>query len=162
MQISQTMKFDADLVTVYAMLTSTDWLEAVAKRAHAEEYSATSQDDQTVLKVRIPTPDRVPPQVQRFIGESLAIKVVQDWGPAREDGERSGTFQVTVDGFSAASASGKVSLRSVQSGSEVIYNGDFTVNIPIIGKKIEAQAAPTVTQVFNYQDAAGKEWLATR
>lgn len=159
MQISQTMKFDADPTTVYDMLTDTDWLGAVAKRAEAQDHTATSQNDQTVLKLRIPTPDRVPTQVQRFIGDSMGLQVTQKWNPANEAGERTGTFLVTVDGFSAASASGNIALRKTPIGSEVVYTGDFNINIPIVGKKLESQAAPYVTRVFNYQEAAGKEWL---
>ena len=45
-------------------------------------------------------------------------------------------------------------------GARGDYSGQLNVKIPLIGKKVEAQVAPFITQAFDGVERRANHWLA--
>ena len=159
MQFSEKLSFDGTPEDVFTMMTDEAWLAKVAERLGARLISASSDNGRIVSHLEFDTPDSIPTQVRRFFGDTTGMQMVSTWRSANDVGERTGTFQVTVDGFSAASASGQTALRKTATGSQVTYDGDFTIAIPIIGKRLEAGAARYLIDAIRAQEQVGRDWL---
>ena len=51
-------------------------------------------------------------------------------------------------------------LRRGGRGTLVDFTGDFSIKVPFLGGKLEAQAAPALLESFAVQQKVGDEWLA--
>ncbi|MDN6624154.1 MAG: DUF2505 domain-containing protein [Acidipropionibacterium jensenii] len=47
-------------------------------------------------------------------------------------------------------------------GSVITYTGEFTVSIPLVGRKLESTAGPYITRAFDVQQEAGNDYLSAR
>ena len=63
---------------------------------------------------------------------------------------------------SALLAGAAQALRPGGRGTLVDFTGDFSIKVPFLGGKLEAQAAPALLEGFAVQQKVGDEWLATR
>ncbi|MDO5535234.1 MAG: DUF2505 domain-containing protein [Propionibacteriaceae bacterium] len=155
MQLSSRQEFPAPPADVFAMLTDEEFLRHAAGRMGATQSRVSATDTTTSMEATLLSPAPVRP----FLGPTLMVRLALDWGQAEADGSRSGTFQVTVPG-TPVNAQGSTHLAPTASGTEVSYEGDLTVKIPLVGARIEREAAPLITKALNAQARVGREWLA--
>ena len=98
-----------------------------------------------------------PSQVARFTGSTLNLTMRATWqqtgdgwsGPVTMDvqkvpGSFAGTSTVAPDG----------------AGTSVVYSGDFSIHLPLVGKTLEQKAAPYLTSMLEAQQEKGAAWLA--
>ena len=104
---------------------------------------------------------RTPSVVQRFLGDTLTLLQDIRWNAPAADGSRTGTLDLTVKGM-PAKADVTIALRPGGRGTLVDFTGDFSIKVPFLGGKLEAQAAPALLEGFAVQRKVGDEWLATR
>ena len=57
------------------------------------------------------------------------------------------------------SAKGKMVMRAIPSGVERVVDGDITVKIPIVGRKIEKLILGSVAQSYEHAAVITKQWL---
>lgn len=116
----------------------------------------------TVTTVRALPTDNLPGAVQRIVGSTVEMKLVERWGAPAADGARSGTMELDVVG-KPAKASGDISLvADGANGSVVTYAGSVDARIPLLGGRIEEQAARQVQRVLDIERSVGEVWLAER
>ncbi len=155
MDFSSHQQYPADPATVYHMLTNEQWLGQVAEASGATSHQAHSQDGKVLVTASLPAPDKV----RKFTGTQFTVHQDIRWADPSPDGSRTGTLEVTVEGMPAV-LSARADLRPGGPGTLVDFVGDFKVNIPIFGKKLEESALPYVQQVLDRQQQVGQEWLA--
>lgn len=154
MEIRSQQTYAASPEQVYAMMTDPTYLEACCDRFGATEKTVSVQGQRSTVRMALPAPS----QVRRFV-ETLRLNQDITWSDAQADGTRTGTLAMTVEGM-PANVSGTATLAPSGEGTQVTYEADFNVKIPLVGKKLEKEAAPVVTRTLDAQQQVGEEYLA--
>lgn len=155
MDISTTADFAADPLAVYTMLTDREFLAAVAQESGAVSHEESVVDGTTKTTMELPnTPD-----LAKFAGKTMTVVQEVTWGPATDDGARTGQLSLNIPG-QPVSMPGTVTLAPGGRGTLVTVAGDLTVKIPLLGKKIEKAAAPAILEGIGVQQRVGDRWLA--
>ena len=157
MQIEAHNDFAADPVTTHAMLTDPAFLAAVCVESGDVSHRVSATPDHSAVERTM----RTPSVVQRFLGDTLTLLQDIRWNAPAADGSRTGTLDLTVKGM-PAKADVTIALRPGGRGTLVDFTGDFSIKVPFLGGKLEAQAAPALLEGFAVQQKVGDEWLATR
>jgi len=157
MQIQARNDFAADASTSHAMLTDPEFLAAVCVASGDVEHRVDAVAQHSAVERRMATPSAV----RALLGETLTLLQDIRWDPARPDGSRTGELVLTVKGMPAR-AEVAIDLRPGGRGTLVDFAGDFTINVPILGRKLEAQAVPALLAGFDVQQRVGDDWLSAR
>ncbi|MFT3861204.1 DUF2505 domain-containing protein [Micropruina sp.] len=157
MQIEARNEFAADPFATHAMLTDPVFLARVC----IESGDLDHRVDAVAAHSAVHRTMRTPGSVQKFLGDTLTLLQDVRWNGPAADGARTGTLQLTVQGM-PASAEAAIDLHPGGRGTVVNVSGDFTIKIPFVGSKLEAQAAPALLEGFAVQQRVGDNWLARR
>ena len=163
MQLRADIRYDADPERVFAMLIDPGFQEAKCVATGAIEHSvAVSEHDDggaTIVSRRSMPTDRVPDFVRSFLGTTLDLTETQVWSAAGEDGSRTGSLTVQIQGapvkFTASTA-----LAAEGAGTHQPIEGDLKASVPLIGGKIEQSAEPAVSAAIRVEQRTGTSWLA--
>ncbi|GAB3621990.1 hypothetical protein GCM10027418_00720 [Mariniluteicoccus endophyticus] len=155
MDISTTADFAADPTKVFEMLTDREFLVKVAEASGAVSHDVKVVDATTTSTRELPNP----PEMQKFAGKTLTVVETINWGPASDDGSRTGTLDLKVPG-QPVSMPGTVTLAPGGRGTTVTVQGDLSVKVPLLGKKIEKAAAPAILEGLEIEQRVGDQWLA--
>lgn len=140
---------------VFAMFNDPDWWRELLNHAGAKSSTVTVQNNQINVQMDMPTPRKA----RAFLGETLSLEQITAWQPADDGWD--GTFRQSAGGKVPGVADGTITLRPDTDGCVVEYHGEFKVNVPILGRKLEQMAGPYVTRVIDLQEKIGKDWLAS-
>lgn len=154
MQLTSRQEFPAPPADVYAMVTDEAFLRHAAAEMGSPDARVSTSSDHTAVEASV----EAPPEVRPFVGERLAIVQEVRWGPVDADGARSGTFSITVPG-KPVTFEGTVRLEPTASGSVIDHAGDLSVRIPLLGARIEKEAAPAILEALDVQARVGRAWL---
>lgn len=157
MQINSQQSYADTPDQVFAMMTDEAYLAACCDRFGAKERTIAVDGNTTTVNMKLPAPA----QVQKFIGAVLPLNQIITWGEPAADGTRNGTLTMTVDKM-PVNVSGTAVLRPGGQGTEVVYEADMSVKIPLLGKKLEQEAAPVAKRALDAQEQVGKDYLAKR
>jgi hypothetical protein len=155
MDISTRLDFAAAPADVYAMMTDQAYLEEVCDASESLSYDAAVTGSATKTSRTLSAPE----STAKFTGSQLTIVEEVNWGNAGSDGSRSAALTMTVLG-QPVNLKGKLELAPGGRGSTVELDGELKVAIPLLGKKLEASAAPAVMAGFRTQQKVGDRWLA--
>lgn len=157
MDIKAHVDFDADPQATFEMLTTKEFLEEVCRRSEASSHTVVVDGNTTRTTRELPAPE----MAQKITGATLTIEEEVVWSEAADDGSRTGDITVKVSG-QPAKMSGTSKLAPGGPGTVVDVTGDFKVNVPLVGKKIEKMAAPMLVEGIELQGVVGRKWLAER
>lgn len=165
MRLTAEIGYAAAPAAVFAMLTEVEFQErkcaatgAVDHEVHVEEYD----DGSAVIRTRRTMPtDQVPDFVRTFVGSTLDVVQVDDWGPAGPDGARDGTAVVEIQGAPVRFA-GSLTLRAGGQGSVETIDGDVKASVPLVGGRIEKALEPALKAAIRVEQREGTAWLASR
>lgn len=155
MDISTGLDFAAAPADVYAMMTNQRYHEEVCVASHSIRYEASVSGPSTHTTRTLPSPA----SAARFTGPELNIVEDITWGDAADDGSRTGTMNMTVQG-QPVTLKGELRLVPGGRGTTVMLTGELKVAIPLLGRKFEQSSAPAVLAGFNTQQKVGDRWLA--
>ena len=155
MQLTSRHDFPAPPAAVYAMLTDEAFLRHAATEMGSPDARVAASASRTAVEATIEAPD----VVRAFVGATLRVLLEVDWGDARPGGTRAGTFTMTVPG-TPVTVAGTTLLAPTASGTEVTYDGELTVRLPLVGARVERQAAPAILEALEDQARIGRAWLA--
>ncbi|GAA2178331.1 hypothetical protein GCM10009785_00470 [Brooklawnia cerclae] len=158
MHISIRHSYAADPATVHAMMADEKWLTAVAKETGATTWEVAGSDQVSHVHAEVPAPARA----KQFTGPTLSIDLDITWQPVRADGGRDGEVTVKVAGLPAklaGTANTQAATVAGQPGTTVDYEAEFSINIPLVGGKLEEAAAPYVQRVIDLQQDVGNKYL---
>ncbi len=163
MRLTAEISYSADPAAVFAMLTDQAFQErkcaatgALAHRVEIEQYD----DGSAVVRTRRTMPtDQVPDFVRTFVGSSLEVVQVDDWGPAAPDGARDGSAVVEIQGAPVRFA-GSLALRAGGPGTVETIDGDVKASVPLVGGRIEKALEPALQGAIHVEQREGTAWLA--
>ena len=156
MQIHASNDFAAEPEQVYAMLTDRVFLRANALASQPLEHAVSVEGSVTKTRRVMPTPS----VAARLAGPRMAIVDEITWAPAQGD-VRTGAALIEVEGLPAKLV-GTVQLSPGGRGTLLTYDGDFSVNVPLLGPSLTRQAAPLLLEAIELQQKVGDQYLAAR
>lgn len=157
MQLQARNDFAADPDTTHTMLTDPQFLAEVCIASGDVAHRVDAVAGRSAVERQMPTPSAV----RSFLGETLTLVQDVTWHAPAADGSRTGTLVLTVAGMPAR-AEAAIDLAPGGRGTVVDFAGEFTINVPLLGRKLEQQAAPALLAGFDVQQRVGDAWLAAR
>ncbi|MFP5416034.1 MAG: DUF2505 domain-containing protein [Actinomycetes bacterium] len=154
MQFTNRQVFPADPHVVHAMVTDEDFLSHAAVEMGALDARVAADATRSAVHASVEPPAGVRP----FVGPRLSIVQEMTWGQAAADGSRDGILSITVAG-APVTMRGTARLEPTASGSTITYDGELTVNVPLVGARIEQAAAPALLEALEAQGRVGRTWL---
>lgn len=153
MKISRTTTLPAGVEDVFAVIASREHQEA--KAAVQADRSSATVTPQAGGAVGVHTERELsthgmPGPVASMVGSTLVITEQQNWSQPNEDGSRSADLEITVSG-APVQLMGRIVLGPSGEGSSLVVDADLDCSMPVIGKRIEAAAAPTVEESFDLE-----------
>ncbi|MBV9821464.1 MAG: DUF2505 domain-containing protein [Actinobacteria bacterium] len=146
----------------FASRTEQGVREEACRESGALSYQVSIErtaDGGARVDVRRVMPAQVPDVVRRFVGETIAVEQIEQWGPAAPDGSRSATVRVSVTGQPAQMA-GTMALTPTAGGCAELVTGDVTVSIPFLGKRIEPEIVKVIEAALRIEHRVGQAWIA--
>jgi hypothetical protein len=140
---------------VFTMLTDQRYLEEVCVASESISYAVSVSGSSTHTSRTLPAPD----SAARFTGDQLTVIEDVAWGGASDGGARRAELTMTILGQPVKLA-GTLQLSPGGRGTVVQLQGELKVAIPLLGKKLEQSAAPSVLAGFETQQKVGDAWLA--
>lgn len=156
MEIKHTNEFAASPQAVARMLMDEAFLTRVCEASGATRSHVTV-DGLRAHKERDLT---APPQAATFVKGDVTIIEDTTWSEPAADGSRTGTLVASSPTVSFLDMKGHATLRPGGKGTLVEYVGEFTINIPFMGRKLEAKAAPFLIEAMAIEQTIGEQWLA--
>ncbi|MBN9103401.1 MAG: DUF2505 domain-containing protein [Propionibacteriaceae bacterium] len=154
MRIHATNDFAADVPTAFAMLTDPVFLRATCLVTDPLEHSVAVEGPVTRTRRVMPTPS----VVSRLAGPTMAVVDQITWHPDGGTGTRAGDALITVEGLPAKLV-GTVRLQPGGRGAVLDYDGELTVDVPLLGPSLAKQAAPLLIEALELQQRVGDQFL---
>ncbi len=157
--MGQKFRYDHDVETVFALLTSEDYLversEALGERNVS--VTATTSGSRTTLKMRRDVERDLPKVLAKMFNAVSTLDVTETWDNSGEGAEKSGTFTMDIQG-QPVTINGRFTLRPAGDGSEHEIDVSCKAKIPLIGKKVEKfvneQVSSDLPKEINYNKKA--------
>lgn len=157
MQIQARNDFAADTLATHAMLTDPAFLAQVCVASGDLSYRVDGVPAHTAVERTLEAPSAV----RGLLGDRLTLLQEIRWNAPDAAGARTGDLELTVRGMPAR-AQLAIDLRAGGRGTVVSFIGEFTIKVPLVGRSLEAKAAPALTAGFDVQQQVGDRWLAER
>jgi hypothetical protein len=145
MKVNESFTYpNTDVASVYALVTDATFREEAVAVVGGTDIEVTVEptgEGHTITVIQT-QPANVPDFIKKFIGESVMVKQVEQWGAADGSGNRAADIRFTVIG-QPADMHGRAELSGNGSVSFVVQ-GDLKVNVPFIGRKVEPEIAKIV------------------
>jgi hypothetical protein len=156
-----TSQYPAD--EVYATMADPDYLCARLQQiggpgAELLEHTADTSGARYRLRHGLDAKD-LPPAVRSVLSGNVTIERTERW-TRQDSGRYLGDVQVAIPG-TPGSAEGGMRLRDTpDGGSELQVRVDVTVQVPLLGGKIEGVVAEQVQKLLAAESAFTQQWLA--
>ncbi len=155
MQITSTLTFSATPDQVAVMMVDPGFSEHVGSEIHANNVTTSLLDQGLTTVFTLDTPE----SARRIIGAQMTVTETVTWQAAPVDGVRTGRMTITVAGM-PAQADGPLRVGPDEAGATMVYQSDFTVRIPLVGKKIEQLAEKHISRIMKACEKVGNAWLS--
>jgi len=155
MKTTLTLNYAASCDRVAAMLVDPEFAAYVGEAAHANNTTATSIDHGLTAVLTMDTPD----SARMLLGREMHMTQTITWEDPAADGSRQGQMSLNLSGV-PVSLAGPLSLRPAPGGSTIVYDADFHVRIPLIGKKMEKKVEGYLEKIVHACEEFGNKWLA--
>jgi hypothetical protein len=164
-RLSAQIRYDADPAQVFSMLVDPDFQEAKCQASgsveHEVEVSVGPDGDAKVISRRTMPTERVPDYIKSLLGGSLRLLETQQWQPAAQDGSRTGSVIVQIEG-APVRFTGSMALAATDGGTLEPIEGELKASVPLFGARIEQAVQPAVMAAIRVEQRTGTAWLARR
>ena len=145
MKLNEKYTYDAGVDAVYGILVDQAFRTDSCAHQGATDYEVTVEpkgDGATVTIVRTQDAD-LPDFVKKLTGSTVKVKQTEVWSGPDASGNRTADVKVSIIGQPAEMV-GKAKLFAADGGAQFTVDGDVTVKIPFLGKKIEPEVAKAI------------------
>ncbi len=159
-RFSRTADSDADVETVFAILSGEDWADHKAEHLGDGSLLVSREvhaDGGVTLVLSRKLPDGVPGFLHRFLPADRRVITTDVWGPS-VDGCRRGTWAAHIAG-APAKLGGTMRLEPVGAGNCHTIDGEVKVPVPIIGGKTESFIAEQIVRLAEAEAAVVRKIL---
>ena len=108
-------------------------------------------------------PSQLPSVASRIVRSAVSFTVAESWGEPKDDGSRSGGYDVTLKNTPVKVSATSTMARAVDTAGEattVTVDVDLKVSVPLVGKSIEEKAMSMVGRVVADEERRATAWLA--
>jgi hypothetical protein len=159
------IRYDADPDAVFAMLTDAAFQERKCAATGALESEVEIErfpDGGATIRTRRTMPtDQIPDVARSFVGRSIDVLQVDDFGPPDVDGRREGSVIVEIKGAPVRFA-GSLALGAASAGTLETVDGDVKASVPLVGGRLERALEPALQAAIRVEQREGTAWLARR
>src|SRR3954453_17569886 len=135
--------------------TATGALESEVEIERFPDGGATIRTRRTM-----PT-DQIPDFVRSFVGQTIDVVQVDDFGAPDVDGRREGNVIVEIKGAPVRFA-GSLALGPSPAGTLETVDGDIKASVPLVGGRLERPLEPALRSAIRVEQREGTAWLSTR
>lgn len=140
---------------VVELMRTDAFIADVAEHAGSTAHSVRIEDNVTHLDMSL----AAPPSIAKVVGAHIRMSMAISWGPADAQGVHTGSVDVKVHGAPVTvNAAGRLQ-PSGQDACMGDFRGTLDVRIPLVGRRIEAQVAPMITEAFAGIERRANHWL---
>lgn len=152
MKITHSVRYDAPVADVYAMLTDPAFREKASWAQDTTSVTVTVEDADVTIDLVQPNKD-LPGFAKAIAGEASQAVQEESW-----TGGESAAFSVSIPG-KPGSISG--TRRLVADGDATLdtFEGEAKVNVPLVGGKIEKLIAEKLKHGWDIEHGVGTAWL---
>ena len=161
-----TITYPADPARTAQMLATPAYQEERVARAGLDDASVdVAQRGQGFVSTISGSvqPSQLPSVASRLVRSAVSFTVTESWGEPKEDGSRSGGYEVTVKGAPVKVSATSTMAPAAESAGEattVTVDVDLKVTVPLVGKAIEEKAMGMVGRVVADEERRAAAWLA--
>jgi hypothetical protein len=159
------IRYDADPATVFDMLTDAAFQERKCAATGALESEVEIErfpDGGATIRTRRTMPtDQIPDFARTFVGRTLDVVQVDDFGAPDVDGRREGNVIVEIKGAPVRFA-GSLALGPSPAGTLETVDGDVKASVPLVGGRLERALEPALQAAIRVEQREGIAWLARR
>lgn len=157
-----TVTFPATPDRVAAMLADPAYQQLRVDRIGLDEASvdvaAQGEGFVSTIAGKVPT-SLLPASVKRFVPSSPSFTLAETWSEPAGDGARTGSVKVDVKG-APVRAGATTALRPTGDATEVSFDVELKVSVPIVGGTIEEKVMARADRAIADEEARGTAWLA--
>jgi len=150
---------------VFAMLTDAAFQERKCAATGALESEVEIErfpDGGATIRTRRTMPtDQMPDFARSFVGRSVDVVQVDDFGAPDGGGRREGTVVVEIKGAPVRFA-GSLVLGASPEGTLETVDGDIKASVPLVGGRMERALEPALRSAIRVEQREGTAWLSTR
>lgn len=162
MRLTRRERLGASPEAVYALLTDEGFQQEKCDRT-AQGGTSSVAVEPTGVGHRVRTSRELsssglPDAARSFVGDTLTIVEVYDWGGPGADGSREASVELHVKG-APLSLRGTLRLEPDGDGSVEVLDADLKANVPFIGGKIEQSAAEPINAAVDTEVSMLRERL---
>jgi len=154
MKTTLTLNFTGSCDRVAAMFVDPEFAVYVGEAAHATSTLVTPVDHGLTAVMTMDTPD----SARKFLGREMHLTQTITWENPSPGGSRRGQMSLTMSG-APISLTGPMLLNPTPDGSTIVYDADFHVRIPLVGKKLEGKVEGYLEQIIHACEEFGNQWL---
>ncbi len=153
MKLTHSVRYDAPLADVYAMLTDPVFREKAARAQGVTSVDVTLDGGDIRLEMQQPTTD-LPGFARKVVGENSNVVQAESW-----NGTDTAEFSITMPPLPGG-INGTRTLKADGDGTLDTFEGEAQVKIPLIGGKLENLIGSKLTEGWNNEHSLGVAWLA--
>jgi hypothetical protein len=156
-RLTHTIRYDAPLADVHAMLGDPRFREAVCEYQRvlrADVEIDRSGDRMTVIVDQVQHARHIPSFAKKFVGDEIEISQREDWSsPTSAD------LHVTIPG-KPGQMEGTIRLEESSGTTTETVDVEIKVHIPLVGGKIEGLIADLLRKALEAENAVGHDYLS--
>jgi len=157
MKVRHSVRYDAPVADVYAMLTDPVFREKAAHAQDATDVKVSVEGQKLTLDMQASNRG-LPGFAQKFAGERTHSITSELWSDDGVAGERVADFAVATPGKPTSIVGTR---RLVADGDATLdtFEGECKAKVPLIGGKLEGIMAGQFTDGLDKEHAVGIAWL---
>ena len=153
MKLQHSVRYDAPLADVYAMLTDPAFREKASWAQQVQSVDVTVEDDTVRVDMHQPNTD-IPAFARKIVGASVHVVQVESW-----NGVDTAEFSITTQGVPAG-INGTRTLKADGDGTLDTFVGETKAKVPLVGGKLESLLGSKLKDGWNTEHSTGVSWLA--
>lgn len=157
MKVRHSVRYDAPVADVYAMLTDPVFREKAAIAQDATDVKVSVDGQRLTLDMQASN-SGLPGFAQKFAGERTHSITSEQWSGGGAAGEWVADFSVATPG-KPTSITGSRRLVADGDGTLDTFDGECKAKVPLIGGKLEGIMAGQFTDGLDKEHAVGIAWL---
>ncbi len=156
MRFRHQLRYDAPPAAVYAMLGDPAFRERVAEEQNASEWDVAIDcvgDGMTVAVDQKRPSHEIPSFARKIAGDQIHIAQRERWRDPT-----GGEYEIAIP-HKPGHLKGTITLEAEGTGTLETVSGDLTVNLPLIGGKMEGLIAEVLQAALRTEQRVGAAWL---
>jgi hypothetical protein len=155
-RFSRQLRYGVPPAAVHAMLADVAFREQVCRAQRGSDVRVRiepAEGGMSVFVDQVQPADDVPSFARRLVGDRIRIVQSESWTSAS-----AGSVEVTIPGKPGRFA-GRVTLEPDGTGAVETVSGDVTVDIPLLGGRLERLVADLFGAAIDKEHEVGRRWL---